>query len=65
MSKDEANKDEPGKHEPRKDASGKPAGVGRLVSDLRTAKLELLSAQTASVSSIRLQILFLSGNLAR
>lgn len=30
------------------DESSKPAGVGRLISDLRAAKVELLSAQCAA-----------------
>jgi hypothetical protein len=42
------------KDEPNKDESGKPAAVGRLISDLRTAKLELLSAQSAT-ERLRLQ----------
>jgi hypothetical protein len=36
------------------DDSGKQAGIGRLMSDLRTAKVELLSAQCA-VDRLRLQ----------
>jgi hypothetical protein len=36
------------------DASSKPAGVGRLISDLRSAKIELLSAQCAA-DRLRLQ----------
>ena len=36
------------------DESSKPAGVGRLISDLRAAKVELLSAQCAS-DRLRLQ----------
>jgi hypothetical protein len=68
MFKDETSKNETRKNEAGKDETGKPGGAGRLISDLRSAKLELLSAQspqTASVFSIRLQILFLSGNRTR
>jgi hypothetical protein len=54
MFKDEPSKDEQGKDEPSIDSSCKPAGVGRLISDLRTAKLELLSAQCAT-DRLRLQ----------
>ncbi len=36
------------------DKRGKPAGVGRLISDLRSAKVELLSAQCAA-DRLRLQ----------
>jgi hypothetical protein len=36
------------------DASSKPAGVGRMIFDLRAAKVELLSAQCAA-DRLRLQ----------
>jgi hypothetical protein len=36
------------------DTPSKPAGVGRLISDLRAAKVELLSAQCAA-DRLRLQ----------
>lgn len=36
------------------DESSKPAGIGRLISDLRAAKVELLSAQCAA-DRLRLQ----------
>jgi hypothetical protein len=36
------------------DEPSKPAGVGRLISDLRSAKVELLSAQCAA-DRLRLQ----------
>jgi hypothetical protein len=54
MFKDEANNNASGKDEPGKDEPVKPAGVGRLITDLRTAKLELLSAQSAT-DRLRLQ----------
>ena len=37
-----------------KDEAGKPAGAGRLISDLRAAKIELLSAECAA-DRLRLQ----------
>jgi hypothetical protein len=52
--KDETGKDETRKTEISKDETGKPAGAGRLISDLRSAKLELLSAQSAT-DRLRLQ----------
>ena len=52
--KNEPRKDEPRKDEPGKDETGKPGGAGRLISDLRSAKLELLSAQSAT-DRLRLQ----------
>jgi hypothetical protein len=42
------------KDAPGKDEAGKPAGADRLISDLRTAKVELLSAQCAT-DRLRLQ----------
>src|SRR5580700_6376741 len=59
MFKDETRNGEPGKDETRnnemsKDETGKAAGAGRLISDLRSAKLELLSAQSAT-DRLRLQ----------
>jgi hypothetical protein len=47
-------KDETRKDETRKNETGKLAGAGRLISDLRSAKLELLSAQSAT-DCLRLQ----------
>jgi hypothetical protein len=52
--KGEPGKDETGKTEISKDKTGRPAGAGRLISDLRSAKLELLSAQSAT-DRLRLQ----------
>jgi len=52
--KDETGKDETRKTEISKDETGKPAGASRLISDLRSAKLELLSAQSAT-DRLRLQ----------